>query len=122
MNARAGAGALLAAVCLAAAARPAAAKIRFFPLPMYTTVPNEGSTYGAMPVFMVPADDDPDRVKSITAPSLSWNSSAGVTGDRPLLPVPRAAPLLRTCCCRRARPSTARSGSRTTTTAARRAR
>ena len=50
-----------------------------------------------MPVFMVPADDDPDRVKSITAPSLSWNSSAGVTGDRPLLPVLRAAPLLRTC-------------------------
>ena len=79
MNPRAGAGALLAVVCLAAAARPAAAKIRFFPLPMYTTVPNEGSTYGAMPVFMVPADDDPDRVKSITAPSLSWNSSAGVT-------------------------------------------
>lgn len=79
MNPRAGAGVLLAVVCLAAAARPAAAKIRFFPLPMYTTVPNEGSTYGAMPVFMVPADDDPDRVKSITAPSLSWNSSAGVT-------------------------------------------
>ena len=80
MSARAGAGALLAVVCLAAAARPAAAKIRFFPLPMYTTVPNEGSTYGVMPVFMVPADDDPDRVRSITAPSLSWNSSAGVTG------------------------------------------
>jgi hypothetical protein len=33
-----------------------------------------------MPVFMVAADDDPDRVKSITAPSVSWNSSAGVTG------------------------------------------
>ena len=53
VNARAGAGALLAAVCLAAAARPAVAKTRFFPLPMYTTVPNEGSTYGVMPVFMV---------------------------------------------------------------------
>jgi hypothetical protein len=77
--ARPGAGALLAAVCLAAAASPAAAKVRFFPLPMYTTVPNEGSTYGAMPVFMVPDDNDPDRVRSITAPSLSWNSSAGVT-------------------------------------------
>jgi len=80
VNARAGAGGLLAAVCLAATADPAAAKTRFFPLPMYTTVPNEGSTYGAMPVFMVADDDDPDKVKSITAPSVSWNSSAGVTG------------------------------------------
>ena len=77
---RAGAGGLLAAVCLAATAHPAVAKTRFFPLPMYTTVPNEGSTYGAMPVFMVASDDDPDKVKSITAPSVSWNSSAGVTG------------------------------------------
>jgi len=76
---RAAAGALLAVVCLTVAAQPAAAKIRFFPLPMYTTVPNEGSTYGVMPVFMVPSDDDPDRVRSITAPSLSWNSSAGFT-------------------------------------------
>ena len=73
---------------------PAAAKTRFFPLPMYTTVPNEGSTYGAMPVFMVADDNDPDRVQSITAPSLSWNSSAGVTGDLPLLPLLRTAPLL----------------------------
>ena len=80
MNPRAGAGGLLAAVCLAATAHPAVAKTRFFPLPMYTTVPNEGSTYGAMPVFMVASDDDPDKVKSITAPSVSWNSSAGVTG------------------------------------------
>jgi hypothetical protein len=79
VSARAGAGALLAAVCLAAAASPATAKVRFFPLPLYTTVPNEGSTYGVMPVFMVPAEDDPDRVSSITAPSLSWNTSAGVT-------------------------------------------
>ena len=60
--------------------QPAAAKTRFFPLPMYTTVPNEGSTYGAMPVFMVADDNDPDKVQSITAPSVSWNSSAGVTG------------------------------------------
>jgi hypothetical protein len=67
-------------LCLAATVHPAAAKTRFFPLPMYTTVPNEGSTYGAMPVFMVADDDDPDRVKSITAPSVSWNTSAGVTG------------------------------------------
>jgi len=64
-------------VCLAAAAQPAAAGIRFFPLPMYTTAPNEGSTYGFMPVFM---RADEDRVSSITAPSLSWNSSVHITG------------------------------------------
>jgi len=64
-------------VCLAAAAQPAAAGIRFFPLPMYTTAPNEGSTYGFMPVFM---RADEDRVSSITAPILSWNSSVHITG------------------------------------------
>jgi hypothetical protein len=79
VKARAGAGALVVGACCVAVAAPAAAETRFFPLPMYTTVPNEGSTYGVMPVFMVSAADDPDRVKSITAPSLSWNSSAGVT-------------------------------------------
>jgi hypothetical protein len=51
---------------------------RFFPLPMYTTVPNEGSTYGVLPVWMVMEGDQ--GVKSITAPSVSWNHSAGVTG------------------------------------------
>src|SRR5262249_44933862 len=53
------------------------AKTRIFPLPLYTTVPNEGSTYGAMPVFMVAEEE---WVRSITAPSVSWNSSAGFTG------------------------------------------
>jgi hypothetical protein len=63
---------------------------------MYATVPNEGSTYGVMPVFFrtsapPPADtsqfSDSDlnvipvaAVYSITAPSLSWNAAAGVTG------------------------------------------
>jgi len=55
----------------------AAANIQFFPLPMYTTVPNEGSTYGFMPVFLSLAGDQ--GIKSITAPSVSWNRSAGVT-------------------------------------------
>jgi hypothetical protein len=64
-------------VCLVAAAQPAVAGTRFIPLPMYTTVPNEGSTYGAMPVFM---RGDDDRVCSITAPSVSWNSSVHITG------------------------------------------
>src|SRR5262249_34683542 len=48
----------------------------FFPIPMYTTVPNEGSTYGIMPVFLSAAETG--DVKSILAPSLSWNSAAGV--------------------------------------------
>jgi hypothetical protein len=67
----------LLAGCLAVADRPAAAGMRFFPLPMYTTVPNEGSTYGFMPVFMWSEDN---WVSSILAPSVSWNSSAHITG------------------------------------------
>jgi hypothetical protein len=67
----------LLAAFLAAAGGPAAAGTRFFPLPMYTTVPNEGSTYGFMPVLM---RSDGDSVTSITAPSGSWNSSAHFTG------------------------------------------
>ncbi|HVT09149.1 MAG TPA: BamA/TamA family outer membrane protein [Polyangia bacterium] len=71
-----GAVALLA-VCLTAAGRPATAGTRLFPLPMYTTAPNEGSTYGFIPVLM---RSDGDVVTSITAPSVSWNSSAHLTG------------------------------------------
>jgi hypothetical protein len=72
------AGLLLAALSIAWAGT-AHAKTRFFPLPMYTTVPNEGSTFGAMPVFVVTPDDS-EKIRSITAPSLSWNKWAGVTG------------------------------------------
>ncbi len=62
---------------------------KFIPLPMYSTVPNEGSTYGIMPVFFrtkssIGFSDTAERtgaVYSITAPSLSWNSQAGVTGS-----------------------------------------
>jgi hypothetical protein len=53
-------------------------KIKFFPVPMYTTVPNEGSTYGAMPVFL--RVNGEGIVRMIGAPSLSWNSAAGVNG------------------------------------------
>ena len=49
----------------------------FFPLPLYATSPAEGSTYGALPVFM--RVDDTGRTTSITAPSASWNSAAKVT-------------------------------------------
>lgn len=71
------AGLLLAAALCASGGGAAWAKTRIFPLPMYTTVPNEGSTFGAMPVFMVENDNE---IRSITAPSLSWNRYAGVTG------------------------------------------
>jgi outer membrane protein assembly factor BamA len=43
---------------------------------MYTTSPNEGSTYGIMPVFL--SMDDEGAVHTIFAPSVSWNSAAGV--------------------------------------------
>jgi hypothetical protein len=78
VRSRWGVGASVVA-CLVAAAEPAAAEAetRIFPLPMYTTVPNEGSTFGFMPVFMRAEDD---VVTSITAPSVSWNSSAHYTG------------------------------------------
>jgi hypothetical protein len=47
----------------------------FFPLPLYTTVPNEGSTYGAMPVIIRIAPSG--EIRWILAPSLSWNKAAG---------------------------------------------
>jgi hypothetical protein len=61
---------------VAAISRPS--KLEFFPVPMYTTVPTEGSTYGAMPVlFRV---NGAGVVRMIGAPSVSWNSAAGVNG------------------------------------------
>jgi hypothetical protein len=51
-------------------------KTEFFPLPLYATTPNEGSTYGAMPVFL--NVDENDTVRAIFAPSMSWNSAAGL--------------------------------------------
>jgi hypothetical protein len=62
----------------AAGAPAAKPKLAFFPLPMYTTVPNEGSTYGVMPVLL--RTDTTERVRWILAPSVSWNRSAGVNG------------------------------------------
>jgi hypothetical protein len=53
-------------------------KIKFFPIPMYTTVPTEGSTYGLMPVLL--GVNGAGIVRVIGAPSVSWNSAAGVTG------------------------------------------
>jgi hypothetical protein len=57
-------------------AEKAAGKTGFFPIPMYTTVPTEGSTYGFMPVFLGVAPSE--QVRWILAPSVSWNRGAGV--------------------------------------------
>jgi Omp85 superfamily domain len=51
--------------------------LKFIPIPMYSTVPTEGSTYGGMPVLMAVHGE---TVKMIGAPSISWNRAAGVTG------------------------------------------
>ena len=53
-------------------------KTEFFPLPLYATSPAEGSTYGALPVFM--RVDDTGRTTWITAPSVSFNSATKVNG------------------------------------------
>ena len=50
--------------------------LEFFPLPLYATSPAEGSTYGAIPVFM--RVDGNGRTTSITAPSASWNSATHI--------------------------------------------
>jgi outer membrane protein assembly factor BamA len=59
---------------VAAAGSPA--HTSFFPLPLYSTVPNEGSTYGFLPVFLRVSSSG--EISSILAPSISWNKAAGV--------------------------------------------
>jgi hypothetical protein len=49
-----------------------------FPLPLFATSPSEGITVGVLPVFL--RVDGLGRTSSITAPSVSWNSSAGING------------------------------------------
>ena len=48
-------------------------KTEIIPLPVYATLPNEGDTWGAMPVFLRVCPDG-QRTESIIAPSLTWNS------------------------------------------------
>jgi outer membrane protein assembly factor BamA len=50
----------------------------FFPLPAFDTDPNEGETYGVLPVWMF--RDPEGRVLSILAPSVTYNEIRGVTG------------------------------------------
>ncbi len=52
---------------------------QFLPLPVYATLPNEGNTWGVMPVFLRVCPDGA-RTESIIAPSLTWNSVIHLTG------------------------------------------
>lgn len=51
----------------------------FIPIPIYSTRPSEGSTFGIMPVFMV-VRSGTKEVASIYAPSLSYNKIIQYTG------------------------------------------
>jgi hypothetical protein len=62
-----------AAIC------PSALETRFVPLPIYSTLPNEGGTFGFMPVFLRICDAN-QRTESIIAPSVSWNDVIHLTG------------------------------------------
>jgi hypothetical protein len=75
----------LAAVTLCLWARPAAAACgsklttRVIPLPVWATLPNEGDTWGVMPVF-VRVCPDTERTEAILAPGVTWNSVIRFTG------------------------------------------
>lgn len=52
---------------------------KIIPLPIYATLPNEGVTYGVLPVFLV-VERETQRTHAIYAPSISWNEVIGFTG------------------------------------------
>jgi hypothetical protein len=73
--------ALAAALLGAGSARadcPGAFDTKLIPLPIYATLPNEGSTWGAMPVFLRICPET-QRTESIVAPSISWNDVIHLT-------------------------------------------
>ncbi len=53
---------------------------RVVPLPIYSTLPNEGNTFGLMPVFLRVCDRT-QRTQSIIAPSITWNDVIQWTGS-----------------------------------------
>jgi hypothetical protein len=68
----------IAALALALAGRAAAAcatplRTELIPLPVYATNPNEGDTWGVLPVILRVCPDD-QHTEAIFAPSLTWNS------------------------------------------------
>jgi len=58
---------------------PIGLETRFIPLPIYATLPNEGGTFGFMPVFLRICDAN-QRTESIIAPSVTWNDVIHLTG------------------------------------------
>jgi hypothetical protein len=76
---------LLASCLLSLAAAAAGAECtdglatRIVPLPVYATLPNEGDTFGFMPVFLRVCDANA-RTESIIAPSITWNDVIHWTG------------------------------------------
>lgn len=53
---------------------------QFVPIPVYATLPNEGSTFGFMPVA-IHIDNKSERTLDIFAPSFTYNSIIGITGN-----------------------------------------
>lgn len=86
-------GAALAIAVLASRGEPAYADCarpldtKTVPLPVWATSPNEGSTWGVMPVFVHVCPDD-QRTRWILAPSLTWNSIIHYTGTLRLYAYP----------------------------------
>lgn len=77
-------GGVLAALAVALAGRagavcPRELTTQLIPLPVYATLPNEGDTWGVLPVFLRVCPDD-QRTESIIAPSATWNSVIRFTG------------------------------------------
>jgi hypothetical protein len=77
-------GGAVAALALALAGRAAAVcpsrlTTEPIPLPVVATNPNEGITWGVLPVFLRVCPDD-RRTEAIIAPSLTWNSVIHLTG------------------------------------------
>jgi hypothetical protein len=60
---------------------------KIIPLPIYATLPNEGNTFGVLPVFLV-VESEGQRTRSIYAPSISWNEVIGVSGTMRLFHYP----------------------------------
>jgi hypothetical protein len=58
---------------------PVGLSTRIIPLPVYSTLPNEGDTFGAMPVFLRVCDPN-QTTDSIIAPSGTWNDVIRWTG------------------------------------------
>lgn len=60
----------------------------FIPVPAFDTDPNAGETYGVLPVLLF--RDEADQVRTIVAPSLTYNEFRGVTGTFRLFHYPSA--------------------------------